>query len=148
MPEENNTVYLIDDDSSIRRALGRVMTAAGWHWESFDSATSFLARQDLAKNGCIVADLTLVGMSGLELQQELNARRSHLPIIFLTASDSEELRLAAHHAGAAGFFRKPVDNRALLDAIERVLHPPSDSDDAGTPRAWIPENQADEPPSP
>ena len=133
MSAERPTIYLIDDDSSIRRALGRVMTSAGLAWESFESADGFLATQNLAVNGCIVADMTLIGMSGLELQQELNARQSQLPLIFLTASDTEEVRISAHHAGAAGFFRKPVDTRALLDAIEWALHQPTEREEATNP---------------
>ncbi len=133
MSAESPTIYVIDDDASIRRALGRVMTSAGLAWESFESADGFLAKQDLAEDGCIVADMTLIGMSGLELQQELNARHSHLPLIFLTASDTEEVRIAAHQAGAAGFFRKPVDTRALLDAIEWARHQPAVPEDPASP---------------
>ncbi|MEO5917292.1 MAG: response regulator [Luteolibacter sp.] len=124
MPAECHTIYVIDDDASIRRALGRVMTSAGYAWESFDSADQFLARTDLAENACIVADMALIGMSGLELQQELNARHYRFPVIFLTAEDSEEIRNVARNAGAAGFFRKPVDTQALLDAIDWALHEP------------------------
>jgi FixJ family two-component response regulator len=69
--------------------------------------------------------MTLCGISGLDLKHRLNARQSPLPLIFLTASDSEEMRAAARDAGAAAFFRKPVDTQALLDAVEWALHEPA-----------------------
>lgn len=119
------TIFIIDDDASLRRALGRVMTSARLAWEVYESADQFLTTADLGKPGCIVADMTLLGMSGLELKCRLNAMDHHLPLIFITAHDSEEMRTAARAAGAAAFFRKPVDTQALLDAIDWELHPPS-----------------------
>jgi FixJ family two-component response regulator len=131
MPSSAPTIFIIDDDASIRRALGRVMTSAGLPWEAYESADQFLATADLGKAGCIVADMTLLGMSGLELKIRLNAMRHELPLIFITAHDSEEMRAAARDAGAAAFFRKPVDTQALLDAIEWALHPPAPKATAG-----------------
>jgi FixJ family two-component response regulator len=119
------TIFIIDDDASIRRALGRVMKSAGLAWESYESADQFLAAADLGNVGCIVADITLIGMSGLDLKIRLNAMRHELPLIFLTAHDSAEMRAAAREAGAAAFFRKPVDTQALLDAIHWALHTPA-----------------------
>ncbi|MCX6877349.1 MAG: response regulator [Verrucomicrobia bacterium] len=120
-----HTIFIIDDDASIRRALGRVMSSAGFASKSFASAEEFLATADLANPGCIVADMTLLGMSGLDLKIRLNASRHDLPLIFITAHDSEEMRTAAREAGAAAFFRKPVDTQALLDAIHWALHAPA-----------------------
>lgn len=117
------TVYLIDDDASVRRALGRVMNLARLEWAAYDSAESFLAGSLPAGTGCIIADLTLSGMSGLDLKVELDARGIHLPLILLTAHDTEETRAAARAAGAAAYFRKPVDIEALLDAIQWSAHP-------------------------
>lgn len=125
MASDPPTIFVIDDDASIRRALGRVMTSAGFVWESFASADQFLAYANLTKPGCIIADMTLEGMSGLDLKNQLNATHHDLPLIFLTAHDTEEMRTSAREAGAAGFFRKPVDTQALLDAIEWALQQPS-----------------------
>lgn len=116
-------IYLIDDDASVRRALGRVMAVARLEWESYDSAEAFLASAKPESFGCIVADMTLSGMSGLDLKAILDARGVQLPFILLTAHDTEETRNAARSAGAAAYFRKPVDIEALLDAIQWSTHP-------------------------
>lgn len=123
MTSESLTIYLIDDDASVRRALGRVMNLSRLDWQAFDSAEAFLASGKPAELGCIVADLSLTGMSGLDLKSELDARGVHLPFILLTAHDTEETRNAARVAGAAAYFRKPVDIEALLDAIQWSAHP-------------------------
>ncbi len=115
------TIFIVDDDASVRRALGRVMTAAGFACEAFASADEFFAQPAHAFPGCIVADMTMQGTTGLELKQALNASGEDLPVIFLTAHDERELRAAAQQAGAAGYFRKPVDNQALLDAIRWAM---------------------------
>lgn len=122
MPTKRPTIVLIDDDASVRRALGRVMTSAGLDYLAFESADEFLASALVVKSGCIVADMTLPGLSGLDLKHALNARQSRLPLIFLTAHDTTESRAAAHEAGAEGYFRKPVDTQALLDAIHWALN--------------------------
>ncbi len=122
MPKNRTTIYIIDDDASVRRALGRVMTSAGLDHRAFDSAEAFLAATPAAGSGCIVADMTMPGFSGLELKQALNAAHSELPLIFLTAHDTPESREAAHEAGAEGYFRKPVDTQALLDAVHWALN--------------------------
>jgi FixJ family two-component response regulator len=125
MPSAPPTIFVIDDDASIRRALGRVMASTGFAWEAYETADQFLATADLTKTGCIVADMTLPGMGGLDLKNHLNTLHHDIPLIFITAHDTEEIRAAAREAGAAGFFRKPVDTQALLDAIEWALHEPS-----------------------
>jgi FixJ family two-component response regulator len=122
MPQHRPTIYIIDDDASVRRALGRVMTLAGLDSRAYESADAFLAAPPMTDEGCIVADMTLPGMSGMELKQALNAAHSKLPLIFLTAHDTPESREAAHEAGAEGYFRKPVDTQALLDAVQWALN--------------------------
>ncbi|MEO7098621.1 MAG: response regulator [Luteolibacter sp.] len=125
MHSDRPTIFVIDDDASIRRALGRVMSSAGLTSESYETAEQFLTTADLEKSGCIVADMTLLGMSGLDLKNHLNATHHPIPVIYLTAHDTAEMRAAARDAGAAAFFRKPVDTQALLDAIDWALHQPS-----------------------
>jgi FixJ family two-component response regulator len=122
MPPERPTIFIVDDDASVRRALGRVMTSAGLNYLAYESVEAFLATSPESKPGCIVADMTLPGMSGLELKQALNTAHSQLPVIYLTAHDSPESRGAAQEAGAEGYFRKPVDTQALLDAVQWVLN--------------------------
>jgi len=118
------TIFIIDDDSSVRRALCRVMTSAGLECEAFDSAEDFLASPHPATTGCIVADMTMPGLSGLELKPLLDAAGILYPLILVTAHDNEELRTAARTAGAAAYFRKPVDTQALLDSIRWAFNPP------------------------
>ncbi|MDB6135281.1 MAG: response regulator receiver protein [Verrucomicrobiales bacterium] len=118
MPATQHTVFIIDDDASVRRSLGRVFTSAELRWHAFASAEEFLASPLPVPGDCIVADMTMPRMSGLELQQHLRASgRWEFAMILLTANDTEEMRLAAREASAAAFFRKPVDSQALLDAI-------------------------------
>jgi FixJ family two-component response regulator len=124
MPPTRPTVFIIDDDASVRRALGRVMTSAGFDSKGFASVDEFLAGASLKAKGCIVADMTMLGMSSLNLRQLLKAAGSALPVIFVTAQDTEEVRTAARATGAAGFFRKPVDTQALLDAIQWTFDNP------------------------
>jgi FixJ family two-component response regulator len=119
-------IFVIDDDPSIRRALGRVLAQAGLTWDVYESADQFFDTADLNKSGCVLADMTMLGSSGLDLKGRLNATRHTHPLIFLTADDSDEIRAAARDAGAVGFFRKPVDTQALLDAIEWALQQPTD----------------------
>ena len=123
MSPGHSTIYVIDDDDSVRRALGRIMTSAGLDWEGYDSAESFLEGARPGAAGCIVADMTMPGLTGLDLKLLLDAAKVRLPLILLTAQDTEETRAAARHAGAAAYFRKPVDIQALLDAIQWAANP-------------------------
>ncbi len=121
-------IFVIDDDPSICRALGRVLTQAGLTWDAYESADQFFASADLDRSGCVLADMTMLGTSGLDMKDRLNQSRHTHPLIFLTAEDADEIRAAARAAGAVGFFRKPVDTQALLDAIEwALLHPANES---------------------
>jgi FixJ family two-component response regulator len=125
MKVARSTIFIIDDDASVRRALGRVMTQAGLDWEEYESAEAFIdaALPDAA--GCIVADMTMTGMSGVDLKNHLTTTGRSLPLVLLTAHDTGEMRIAARDAGAAAYFRKPVDIQALLDAIRWVLQGPA-----------------------
>lgn len=122
MPSSRPTIYLIDEDASVRRALGRVMTSCGLLWRAYASVDEFLLETNIIGPGCIVADMNTPGMSGLELKHALNAANRTIPMIFLTAHDTNEMRKAAHESGAASFFRKPVDTQALIDAIQWALN--------------------------
>ena len=111
------TVYVVDDDESVRRALGRLLKSAGIQALIFASAEEFLQSEFHTEDACLVTDIRMPGLSGLELQQELLKRHIDIPVVFVTAFDSDDARTQARLAGAAGYFRKPVDDHALLDAI-------------------------------
>ncbi len=114
-------IFVIDDDASVRTALARLIASAGHEAETFASAEEFLASTRPACSDCLVVDIHLGGMSGLELQRELVQADSLAPIIFITAFDSAEVRREAKRAGADAYFRKPFDDQALLDAIDFAL---------------------------
>jgi len=121
MTDKQATVYVIEDDASVRRALERLLKSAGLAVHTFASAATFLQARCPTENTCIVADVCMHGMSGIQLQRELqNAGSSH-HIIFVTAQDTEGTRLEAIQAGGAALFVKPVDDQALLDAIHWTL---------------------------
>jgi FixJ family two-component response regulator len=117
-------IFIIDDDASVRRSLKRVMTSAGMDSQGFGSVDEFVASAPLGSNGCIIADMDMRGTSSFDLRSLLDAAHSPLPVIFLTAEDTDQARATAREAGAAGFFRKPVDTQALLDAVTWALNQP------------------------
>jgi FixJ family two-component response regulator len=110
-------VYIVDDDPAVREALARFMRSAGLRVELFASVIDLLDKGRFDEPLCIVADIRLPDISGLELPAFLAQQGRPRPVIFITAYDTDENRSAAHRAGAAAFFRKPVDGEALLDAI-------------------------------
>ena len=115
-------VYIIDDDASVRRAFKRLINSAGIKAEMFESVSKFLAWDKIALNECcIVADLRMRESTGMDLHRELAKRGVEVPLIFVTGHDSEESRNEAKALGAAAYFRKPVDDQALLDAIDLAL---------------------------
>jgi len=114
-------VYIVDDDESVRRALVRLVRSAGMNAESFSGANEFLHSKHQDTNACLLTDIKMPEMGGLELQTELIQRGNPMPVIFITAFDTPETRDQAKKAGAVGYFRKPVDDQALLDQIQWVL---------------------------
>jgi FixJ family two-component response regulator len=114
-------IALVDDDEALREALGSVMKAAGFVSKTFASAEEFLACDDCDDTGCLVLDVRLPGMSGIELQRRLAESNSRLPIIFVTAHGDASLRDSLMRAGAAAFFYKPVRSDALLKEIHAAL---------------------------
>jgi len=116
-PAAGRTVYLIENDNSVRIALERLIISAGMPVRAFAGASQFLA-EGLPRDGaCIIADVMMEGMSGLELQRHLKEAGCRVHLIIVTAYDTEEARDQAMKAGAVAYFRKPVDDQALLDAI-------------------------------
>jgi len=113
-------VFIVDDDESVRKAMERLMRSADYRAETFSSAEDFLNRARHEDGGCLILDIRMPGMSGLDLQRELAARGSKLPVIFVTAHEDETTRAQAMSAGAVAVLGKPVEDEALLDAIERA----------------------------
>jgi FixJ family two-component response regulator len=116
----SSTVHLIDDDTSLRNALGRLLALSGYEVCSYDSAEQFLA-SPAPPGGCILLDIDMPGISGLQLQEQLIARGNVLPIIFLTGQGSIASSVRTIKAGAEDFLCKPVDQAQLLPTIERAL---------------------------
>lgn len=114
-------VFLIDDNVSARHGLGRLLRAASYDVREFGSVNEFLDALDPETSGCVILDAGMLGLSRERLQAELASRTLHLPIIVVAADDCSEIRQEAQEMVAAGFFRKPVDGTALLDAIEWAL---------------------------
>ena len=115
-----NTVHLVDDDASLRAALTRLLVASGYQVCSYASAEEFLAAGGPLA-GCVLLDIDMSGLSGLQLQERLVAANNVLPIIFLTGQGDIATSVRTIKAGAEDFLTKPVDQAALLPAIERAL---------------------------
>lgn len=115
-------VAIVDDDELIRDALHGLMKAAGLHALSFASAEEFLNSGKQQHTACLIADIRMPGMSGLELQSRLNKERHRIPIIFITAQGDEKMRMQALRAGAVEFLSKPFDDEVLLDSVRAALN--------------------------
>ena len=114
-------VSIVDDDVSVRRSTRRLLLSSGLRAEAFASADDFLQSGRVAETACLLLDVRMPGMDGLELQRRLSETDRMIPIIFLSARASEEEERRALRAGAAEFLRKPVSKEALLRAIRAVL---------------------------
>ena len=114
-------VAIVDDDESVRGALEGLMKEAGLEARAFASAEDFLNSGLPGQTGCLIADIRMPGMSGLELQHTLNAKACQIPTIFITAHGDAKMRLQAMRAGAVEFLAKPFDNEVLLDNVRAAL---------------------------
>jgi FixJ family two-component response regulator len=115
-------VWVIDDDQSVRRALRRSISSAGFVVETFASVVEFLDAQPDRRRGCLLLDIHLGGMSGFDVQDCLAASGATIPIIFMTAHDDEATRERVRAAGGVAYLRKPFAKRVLLDAIRQAIH--------------------------
>jgi FixJ family two-component response regulator len=116
-PELEPIVYIVDDDAAVRKALMRLMASAKLKARSFASAIEFLDSGFRDQHACLIADVKMPGLTGLELQQKMTARGYDLPVIFITGYNTEQTREQAKKSGALGYFSKPIDDKALLDTI-------------------------------
>jgi FixJ family two-component response regulator len=119
--EQTPTVFLVDDDASVRSALTRALNAEGFHVLSWASADAFLADYDPEKPGCLVADVAMPGTDGLQLQTMLSSGEHSLPIVFITGNGNVRMSVQAMRAGAVTFLPKPVRLAELAAAVREAL---------------------------
>ncbi len=119
--EQKSTVFIVDDDQAIRHAMELLMQSVGVDYEIYHSAYDFLAAFSPEKAGCLVLDIRMPGLGGLELQDKLIEMRSSLPIIFITGHGDVPMAVEAMQKGAVDFIQKPVRDQELLDRIGEAL---------------------------
>lgn len=129
MTQVQITVYIVDDDASVRQALARLVQSAGMQTQVFETVPELIGLEHLAAPACVIADIQMPEVSGLELLGRLAEQGHRLPVIFVTAYDNAQNRAVAKRVGAVGYFRKPVDGEALLDAIAWAVDAPGDARD-------------------
>ncbi len=115
------TVFIVDDDPAVQQALRLWFRSVGYRAEVYGSAIQFLDAYDENMSGCILLDVRIPGMSGLELQEKLNERRCILPIIFMTGHGDVPMAVTAMQAGALDFIQKPFNDRELLDRVAQAM---------------------------
>jgi FixJ family two-component response regulator len=119
--DERRVVCVVDDDASLRRSLRNLLMSVGFRVETFASAEAFLDSVRPRNAGCMVLDLRMAGMSGLELLRHLAATGSRIPVVMLTAHGDDETRQRSLQAGAVAFLTKPFPSAALVDAVRSAL---------------------------
>src|ERR1700681_3818090 len=118
---KSKLVAIVDDDDSMRSALQGLLQSAEFPAQSFASAEEFLKSGQQHQIACLIADIRMPGISGLELQTRLNAEHCRIPTIFITAHGDTQMRMQALRAGAVEFLAKPFDDEALLDSVRGAL---------------------------
>jgi FixJ family two-component response regulator len=118
---KSSLIAIVDDDESVRESVSSLVRSAGFGTRVFASAEEFLNSAHLRDTACLILDLRMPGMSGLELQSRLSAADHRIPIIFITAQRGEGDRMQALKAGAVDFLHKPFSEKALLEAVDMAL---------------------------
>ena len=121
MSDSQPTVFVVDDDEPVRDAIGMLLETVGINYESFPSAQEFLDAYDPPRGGCLVLDIRMPAMSGLELQQKLVEMRAPIPVVFITGHGDVPMAVEAMKRGAVDFIRKPFRDQELLDRINEAL---------------------------
>ncbi|NEH63634.1 response regulator transcription factor [Rhizobium ruizarguesonis] len=121
MENLRRTVAVVDDDASLRRSLGRLLNAYGFPAMEFASAEAFLARDPKTAIDCLVLDIDLGGMSGIDLQRRLKAEGTTLPVIFITALETVSVKAEAEKVGCVAYLQKQFSGAALIAAINKAL---------------------------
>ncbi|MBT3254923.1 MAG: response regulator [Deltaproteobacteria bacterium] len=119
MQKKSFTVYVVDDDESIRRALKRLLRSVGYHALTFESAENFLEFTFGQEECCLVLDIRLPGMTGFELHEKLSSQGATYPVLFMTAHDNPQWQEMAKKTGAVAYLKKPFLEQKLFDAIRR-----------------------------
>lgn len=114
-------LFVVDDDALIRNSLQQLFKSVGLKADTFSTADAFLKLDLPTKHVCLILDIQMPGMSGLDLQDELAKRGISIPIIFITGQGTESMKIRAIKAGAVGFLYKPFDDQELLDAVQRAI---------------------------
>jgi FixJ family two-component response regulator len=120
LPEKSFTVFIVDDDESVRKALKRLLRAHGYNVVTFESAEDFLLSDSLRAKGCILLDIRLPGMSGLDLYEKLASCGAIHSVIFMTAHGTPQWQEMAAKTNALAYLQKPFDQQSLLDAIDLI----------------------------
>ncbi|ABS63655.1 response regulator receiver protein [Parvibaculum lavamentivorans DS-1] len=132
----DETVFVVDDDAAVRDSVSALLESASFRVENFDSAASFLASRATERPGCLVVDIRMPDMDGLELQEEMVRRQIALPVIVMTGHADVPLAVRAMKAGAVDFIEKPFNDELLLDSVARALEAGRQQrDDAGFAKA-------------
>ncbi len=121
MQRKSSLVAIVDDDDLMRSALQGLLKAVGLPSRAFASAEEFLNSGQQHQTACLIADIRMSGISGLELQARLNAEHCRIPTIFITAHGDAQMRMQALRAGAVEFLTKPFDDEALLESVQAAL---------------------------
>lgn len=121
MCSSEETIFIVDDDNSVRTALTRLIRSLGFTVEAFDSARAFLEREPCDGPACLILDIRMPGTSGLELQEKLREQGGHIPIIFITGHGNVQMSVKAMKAGALDFIEKPFEDQTLVDAIHTAI---------------------------
>ncbi|WP_298931590.1 response regulator [uncultured Ramlibacter sp.] len=122
MPTDAPLIAVVDDEESVRRALGRLICAAGFTAETFSSGMEFMRSVQQRRPHCVVLDLRMPHMNGFDVQDALSRAGAQLPVVIVTGDDSPEARALAFRQGAAAYLRKPVDDAMLVDAIQAAIY--------------------------
>jgi FixJ family two-component response regulator len=118
---DSKVIAIVDDDEAVRVAVEGLLKSAGLTARAFESAETFVESGQQSQVACLITDIRMPGMSGLELQAKLNAERCRIPIIFITAHGDTQMRMQALRAGAVEFLAKPFNDEALLDTVRAAL---------------------------
>jgi FixJ family two-component response regulator len=121
MPDNHSLVSVVDDDESVRESLPDLLDQFGYSVRTFASALDFLASDALEQTKCLILDIAMPGMNGIELQAELKRRKKRIPIIFITATQDDAVRARVIQLGAAACLAKPFSDTALLEALRPVM---------------------------
>jgi Response regulator len=120
-PDYSPCIAIVDDDEAVREALGNLLRSVGFEVRAFASAEAFLGSPERQSISCLVTDIQMPGMGGLELQQRVARSGSPLPVILMTAFPRDHVRRQAEEQGAAGFLAKPFDATRMIECVQRAL---------------------------